>query len=370
MLPDTGRAGGFGWAAQSAAACFRRNLAPVDVVYLNAASGGERRSVGLADGVRLIPSPRRLADLATLRRERLDAILSIDYRPNYRPFFLSLPRTPIFVWARDPRTPEDVAHVKSLRVPGAEGARPKGVREVDIGSLGTIVEFSRILNRPLLLAAKTPQILAKIPLVYGVPASGIVLPNPSCVQRSKAFAPKSAHPRVVFLGRLDPIKRPWIFVELARHFPEVEFMLAGPAHFSGVGGWEPTDLPDNVRAMGLVGGSEKFALLQSSWLLVNTSIHEETPVSMIESLACGTPVVACLDTGEIATRFGFFAGRFGGTGLDAIPRLAEGIRGLLDDPERRRSLGEDGREWVAREHGDEPFLAAFDMLCRTAGIVR
>ena len=32
---------------------------------------------------------------------------------------------------------------------------------------------------------------------------------------------------VAFVGRLDPVKRPWLVVELARRHPEVRFEMAG-----------------------------------------------------------------------------------------------------------------------------------------------
>ena len=41
-------------------------------------------------------------------QRKLDLILSIDYRIGYRRLFKILPRTPIIVWVRDPRPPEDV----------------------------------------------------------------------------------------------------------------------------------------------------------------------------------------------------------------------------------------------------------------------
>ena len=115
---------------------------------------------------------------------------------------------------------------------------------------------------------------------------------------------KSPKPRVVFLGRLDPIKRPWVFVELAREFPHVEFLLLGQSHFHGPGDWEPTNIPHNVRFLGHVGGEEKRALLASAWLLVNTSIHEALPVSFLEALVFQIPIVSCQNPEDIVSLSG------------------------------------------------------------------
>ena len=72
---------------------------------------------------------------------------------------------------------------------------------------------------------------------YEIPTSvAASLPN---VVRISPVEPKdtgvSPTPLVVFLGRLDPYKRPWLLVELARAFPGVNFVVAGQAHFSGEG---------------------------------------------------------------------------------------------------------------------------------------
>jgi len=194
------------------------------------------------------------------------------------------------------------------------------------------------------------------------------LPNP--VDLPGGAMTKASDPRVAFLARLDPYKRPWLCVELARRFPDVEFLLAGHAHYRGEGAWEPTDLPSNVRMLGHVDGPDKVALLRSAWVLVNTSIHEGLAVSMLEALACETPLLSCVDPGGLVSRFGVFAGRFDGNGLDALPSLQAGLGRLLGQASLRARLGSEGRQWVAQTHNPQTFLRAFRLLCtqaRTSG---
>src|SRR5205807_10440094 len=117
---------------------------------------------------------------------------------------------------------------------------------------------------------------------------------------------KNQQPRVIFLGRLDPIKRPWVFVELARRFPGVEFLMLGQSHFRGRGSWVPRQLPENTKLLGHVDGEQKLHLLSSAWVLVNTSIHEALPTSFLEALACETPLLSCTNLEGIVSRFGIF----------------------------------------------------------------
>ena len=52
------------------------------------------------------------------------------------------------------------------------------------------------------------------------------------------------------------------------------------------------EIQDAVRFTGFVSEAEKVALLQQAWFLVNTSSKEGWGLTVIESNACGTPVIA------------------------------------------------------------------------------
>ncbi len=128
-------------------------------------------------------------------------------------------------------------------------------------------------------------------------------------------------------------------------------------------------LPPNVRLLGHIDGPEKLRVLSSACVLVNTSIHEGLPVSFLEALACETPLLACVDPGGLVSTFGVYAGRFDGSGLDALPSLAAGLERLLADADLRARLGQAGRRWVEATHSRERFLEAFRDLCARAGIL-
>lgn len=232
-----GRAGGFGWAAKQAARCFNDNPdLGVDVVFLTGlltGASGQRETV--VHNTRLLfKQGRWLDELRSIRSEKIDLLLTIDYRPNYQRLFWMLPRTPIIIWVRDPRTPEDVQKVSTLRIPGGEDVQAKGIRPIDCTSLAKVVRSSRLLRRPVLVASKMAHLDEKVLGTYGVEAPGLVLPNPHLFDCDPGKIIKSERPSVIFLGRLDPVKRPWLFAELAKHFPTVDFLFLGQAHFQGL----------------------------------------------------------------------------------------------------------------------------------------
>ena len=365
---EAGGMGGFGWAARAAARLFaQRPEQGFEAVFLNRTLPPAGEAARPHDTPLITRGGGWLSDARRLRAERLDLLLMIDYRPSYRFFAGALPRTPVIVWSRDPRTPEDVREVNTLVIPGAGGARPQGISAVDCTSLSTIMRASRLLARPVLFATPAPGLAAKMPDTYGVaPPEVSFLPNP--VDIAPGRVSKSERPCVVFLCRLDPIKRPWLFAELAGQFPEAEFLFLGHKHFEGEGAWLPEGLPPNVRLLGHVDGAEKLRVLSSAWALVNTSIHEALPVSFLEALACETPVVSCQNPEDVASRFGFYVGRWDGDGRAALPRFAEALGRLLQDETTRARMGSEGRAWVAATHSPARFLEAFRSLCVRAGL--
>jgi glycosyltransferase involved in cell wall biosynthesis len=365
---EVGGFGGFGWAARQVARLFNGNPEHgFEAVFLNRTLPSSAGRGRVHDTPLITRDGGRLSDIRGVRAERLDLLLMIDYRPGYRFFAGALPRTPIIVWARDPRTPEDVRKIDTLLIPGAPDVRSQGVDKVDCTSLGAIVRASRLLARPVLFATPSPNLADKVPDTYGItPPEVCFLPNP--VDLNPDEVSKSERPRVVFLGRLDPIKRPWLFAELAGQFPEVEFLFVGHGHFEGEGAWRSVGLHPNVRMLGHVDGAEKLRTLSSAWALVNTSIHESLAVSFLEALACETPIVSCQNPGEVVARFGIYVGRWDGDGLASLPRFREALGRLLRDAEMRARLGREGRAWVAETHGPARFLDAFRSLCVRAGL--
>jgi glycosyltransferase involved in cell wall biosynthesis len=366
---SVGRLGGFGWATSQVARFFTsRPELGVEVVFLSRdlkAEDNEREY--RSHGVRLLPMrPSKRAYWRSVKAENIDVMLTIDYRPNYDELIYGLSRTPVIVWMRDPRTREDASRLLTIRVPGQEDVVPQTAGSF-IPSLKWIMRFSAWRKRPFLFAATTRYLAHKVEDAYRVdPQKVSILPN--IIDLDPGEIRKSDKPGVVFLARLDPYKRPWVVVELARDFPEVDFFLCGEKQVTGVGAWEAENLPENVHLVGHANEDEKLRLLSSAWVLINTSMHEGLAVSFQEALRCETPVLSSVDPQGVVSAYGIFAGYWEGTGLDGLPRFRAGLRKLLDDDELRKRLGRKGREWVQRTHTPELFYAAFRELCLEARV--
>jgi glycosyltransferase involved in cell wall biosynthesis len=357
-----GRMGGFGWAARRSAECFAQHPElGLEPLFLAGAGELEESRERSSNGTPLLRFEGTRAYRRSVRSARARVLLTIDYRPGFLPVLDSLPAVPLVVWIRDPRTSEDIERIATLRLPSSDAA-PAGLARFDLTSLADVVESRRSSGMGVVVAATAPGLARpRLEATYGLDAEDLeLLPNPLDV--APDGLPRAEHPRVVFLGRIDPIKRPWIFVELARRMLHVEFVVAGGSYQSGPGAWEPTSPPENLRVLGHVDGEEKTRLLASAWALVNCSIHESLPISFLEALHCATPVVSCQDPEGVTSRFGAFVGRWDGSGEDAVDAFVDALGSLLDDRDRRESLGEAGRAWARATHTRARFVETFAEL--------
>ena len=367
-----GRLGGFGWAARRLGEIFNGDPSlNVDLVYV----AGEHcatpdRPEAHVHGSRvLLRQHSRHANVRAMRRERFDLLLTIDYNLGYSVYLRALPRTPAIVWVRDPRTPADAARIDAVRIPRAPDERPQGLMSHDGRSLARIAREATVMRRRLLLATPTPLLVRKLEDAYGFePWDFHFLPNPVAFPSTEC--PKSSRPTVAFLARLDPYKRPWLFSELARYFPEVEFRFLGQSHFTGSGSFCASDLPPNVKLLGHVGEAEKHRLLSEAWVAINTSVHEGLAVSFLEALACETPLLSCVNTGSVVSRFGIFTGRFDGSGVESMDAFRAGLQTLLANAALRAELGARGRAWVQSIHSVPNFVDNFHRLATLSGVSR
>jgi glycosyltransferase involved in cell wall biosynthesis len=303
-----------------------------------------------------------------LQRRMLDLLVTIEYYRAYERFLKVLPMTPIVVWIHDPRPEGDWEKIAtmSLDVDGSKSGAKTEIARVQ-ESIGELLDRSRAMGRRVVFAHQAACLKVKAKILYRLPSmESVFLPNP--VEVAEETAAKTTEPTICMLGRLDPIKRPWIFFELAKRFPAVRFLVAGQTHFPEV----MNPIIDryrgirNLEFLGMIGGQEKNALLQGCWGLVNTSIHEALPVSFLESLAAGTPIVSCQNPDGITERFGWYTGeiRADGVGEDTIQRFEAAISDLLSDRDAVLRKGAQGRHLVGQTYSYREFRTRLNAICR------
>ncbi len=203
--------------------------------------------------------------------------------------------------------------------------------------------YRPLLRRASTLLALTDRERADLAEVLGPRCPAVCdVPNGVRPAPEPASPPEPGPPTVLFLARLHPRKRPDAFVEAAAllhaDLPDLRFLLHGPDE--GCLG-RTRELARRLGLEGVVafGGALDHAgalrALAAAAVYVLPSVDEPFPMSVLEALATGTPVV-CTDRCGIAADL---AGRGAAVVTDGTPRaLADAVRALVSDPRHRAEV--------------------------------
>jgi glycosyltransferase involved in cell wall biosynthesis len=169
------------------------------------------------------------------------------------------------------------------------------------------------------------------------------LPPPLDLPAPGEFAPAEA-PTVVYLGQLHPIKRIGVLLEaferVRRELPEARLEVIGAPSRHGEA--LRARAGEAVCFRGLVPEEGKAFALGRAQVFALLSAAEGLPVTVLEALSCGTPVVISPGCGlpEVDGVAGIVCDGSAGS-------AAEALLALLRDPERATQLGEAGRAFAA-----------------------
>jgi glycosyltransferase involved in cell wall biosynthesis len=176
--------------------------------------------------------------------------------------------------------------------------------------------------------------------------------------------------KLLFVGRLAELKGVTVLLEALRQIkkdqPDVELTIVGDGpdrvRFESVA--HSLDVADRVRFVGARSQRQVAAHLAETDVFVLPSFAEGVPVTLMEALASGVPVVA--------TRVGGVAElvEHGTNGYLVHPGepgpLADALLALLDDPGTRNRFGEAGRARVAADFSNDDEAARLKILFSSA----
>mgnify|MGYP005813405029 CR=1 FL=1 len=338
-----------------------------DVVLAGAAQGYDGSLPDEVDGVgvRLFPAWRALPGIG----------------------FAGLASPGLLGWLRRAVPDADVVHVHLARdlvtLPATTVARRAGVPYV-VQTHGMIDPSGRALVRPLDALWTRPALdgaaavlhltarerdnlrsvaghdLPFVELANGVP------PAPTQSDGSSR--------EVLYLARLAPRKRPTYFVRaaqrLALEFPDATFALVGPDEGEGPAVrllLADDDADGRIHWEGALPLDATASRLAHAAVYVLPSVDEPFPMSVIEAMSAGVPVVVT-DTCGLAGRI-----RRSGAGTvvdDTLDGLVAGIRALLAAPASARDAGRAGVKLCCEELSIDAVTTALERTYKQAAAAR
>jgi len=190
------------------------------------------------------------------------------------------------------------------------------------------------------------------------------------------FSRKSSVPLVLHVGRLKKYKKVedvlWSMKRVVLKCPTAKLVIVGAGDYQkSLAKMAQVLQLENVELPGYVPREELVQLLQSAWVVVNTSRKEGWGLTAVEASACGTPVVAYdvpgLRDSVSHQRSGFLV-PFG-----HVEELAQKVLEILQDADLGRRLSRQAVEWAAQfsweraaREMEEELLAAVNAETQTA----
>jgi glycosyltransferase involved in cell wall biosynthesis len=218
-----------------------------------------------------------------------------------------------------------------------------------------------VLTRPVLRHARSClylteeeredlKVVARKQLPLQNVVNGVALAHQTDLPNSR---PEGHRARILFLARVHEIKRPLVFVEAARLLLasgcDADFYIAGPdeGELAKVqNAINASNLDLKVFYEGPVSPENAASRLSKCDVYVLPSLDETFPMSVIEALSVGRPVVLSSTCGLAPSIRDSRAGLV----VDGSPEsFADAIRTLLNDSELRRSLGYNGQHLAKTE---------------------
>jgi glycosyltransferase involved in cell wall biosynthesis len=169
------------------------------------------------------------------------------------------------------------------------------------------------------------------------------LPTPVEVPQTDIV--KSKLPTVCYLARWDKRKKPEVFFQLAKCFPDVKFIAVGKARNVNYDDYLRKKY-SNLKNLTMTGFINQFEtdeiskILDSSWVIINTATREGLPNAFLEALAHKCAILSALNPEGVTERFGYYVkdGNF-----------EAGLKRLLDN-NNWRIKGERGQNYIKENY--------------------
>jgi glycosyltransferase involved in cell wall biosynthesis len=200
-------------------------------------------------------------------------------------------------------------------------------------------------------------------LTSGFGVDSIPLPMP-CQGRNgddyrPPLPPLPGRMRLLWVGRIAPVKRLELFLEVAREMPEVSFDIAGPINPEVLYSKTIIDQAksvSNVRYLGRIPREQMDSLYENVQALCCTSISEGFPNTFLEAWSHGLPVISTVDPdGMISTH------NLGGVAQDRQGLIRE-LRAIFYDTDIWRERSNRARGHYLEHYTIDAAMARFESV--------
>jgi glycosyltransferase involved in cell wall biosynthesis len=169
--------------------------------------------------------------------------------------------------------------------------------------------------------------------------------------------------RVAWVGRIAPVKRLEVLLDVAERVPDVRFEVAGQpdaAERYTRPLIEKARTMQNVTLHGLVGRDRMPDFFRSASILCCTSDYEGFPNTFLEAWSYGLPIVSTVDPDSLITKRGL------GFHVANPQQTVQAILRFKQDHELRQSMSANARSYYLKYHALDQAMPRFEGILADA----
>ncbi len=286
-----------------------------------------------------------------LKKQNYDIYISVELTFNYVLLCETNPNKKLILWIQDPRPMYEWDEINTVKLFPETTYYNQEVYD----TVHNWYKKNRIcfISQALYLNQKAKDLYCldeDVNIEY--------VPNPIEIDYSFKLENQKKEDLIIFLGRLESVKRGWLFCEIAKRMPECEFHVLGQT-FREEGKNSDImkqyyDIP-NLHFAGHVDGDLKNDYLKRAKILINTSIHEALPISFLEALSFGTLLVSNRNPDNLTSQFGIHVGDVLGDGFDKIDLFVDAARQILGNKTQYDIVANDAISYIRENHNISKF---------------
>ncbi|MDR2099707.1 MAG: glycosyltransferase [Campylobacteraceae bacterium] len=306
------------------------------------------------DNVTLYRLPRRsIAAKYWLKHKDYDIYLSIELTDDYVLKHESNPAKKLILWVQDPRPKYEWDEINTVKLFPETCYYRQAIYDLvhNWYKQGRVSFVSQgyFLNPK---ACDLYRLSSDTKIRY--------LPNPIEIDEQFNIENYQKKDNIIFLGRIESVKRGWLFCEIAKKMPQYNFYIIGQTFRQKDKNSAIIDKYKNIPNLHFVGhldGEEKIKHLKDAKILLNTSIHEALPISFLEALSYGTLIVSNRNPENLTEKFGVWVGDVLGDGFDKVDLYVDGIEKLMKNDTNRVKLAKEAIDYVKKIHNIPRFVS-------------
>ena len=197
-------------------------------------------------------------------------------------------------------------------------------------------------------------------LVGGFRRNSSVMPLPCSGPSELELLPLAdrVRNRVVWVGRVAPVKRLEWLLDMAQLAPDLTFDVVGPPEHAEYASplLERANSLTNVVVRGAVPRERMGDIYRQACVLCCTSAYEGFPNTFVEAWSWGTPLVSTVDPDHVIARHGL------GAVCGNVNGLVASIRSLVESSTTWRRASEAAHRYFWQNHRCEHVMPVFEQL--------